>query len=82
LGRKTAKLKKLQNGEFLYYHRNKIDKIEIQPYENTTAKTEIVSNTKPKLEPLPTPKPKADYGALIKFVVIAAIGIAFLLGAV
>jgi hypothetical protein len=78
LGRKTSKLKKLSNGEFLYYHRNKIDKIEIQSYENSTVKKEIKT---PQPKPLPkiATQPKTDSTALLKFIVISAIGIAILL---
>jgi len=50
LGKKAEDLKTLQNGEFVYYCRNKINKIQIEPYDNNTFKTEI-----PQLpEPEPT----------------------------
>lgn len=74
LGNKTVKLKRLRNGEFLYYNRNKIEKIAIAPYEGTTAKTEIVNYTKPTLQPLTTVQ-ETDYGALIKLAVICIIGL-------
>jgi hypothetical protein len=41
LGKKAEDLKTLQNGEFVYFNRNKISKISIEPYDNNTFKTEI-----------------------------------------
>jgi len=37
----AEQLKDLQNGEFLYYCRNKLSRIQIEPYENNTPKRRI-----------------------------------------
>ena len=41
IGKSAEKLKDLQNGEFVYYCRNKISLTEIAPYESEVCKTEI-----------------------------------------
>jgi len=41
LGKKAEDLKTLQNGEFIYFNRNKIGKIRIEPYECENIKTDI-----------------------------------------
>jgi len=51
LGKNADQLKDLQNGEFLYYCRNKLSKIQIEPYENHTAKTHIAIS-EPTLTPI------------------------------
>lgn len=67
-------------GQFLYYHRNRISKIEIQPFENNVAKREIIAE-KPKTEIQPMPKTTSpsDSYALAKLLVITALGILILL---
>lgn len=47
LGQHTEQLKSLSNGQFVYYHRNKISLTETEPYEGTTTKQEIIVS-KPK----------------------------------
>jgi len=41
IGKSAEKLKDLQNGEFVYYCRNKISLTEIAPYESEVCKTQI-----------------------------------------
>jgi hypothetical protein len=41
IGKSAEKLKDLQNGEFVYYCRNKIGLTEIEPYESEVCKTQI-----------------------------------------
>jgi hypothetical protein len=41
LGKKAEDLKTLQNGQFVYYCRNKISLTEIEPYESEVCKTQI-----------------------------------------
>jgi len=48
IGKYAEKLKQLSNGQFVYFNRNKIDKIRIEPFENNIVKTRIG---------LPEPKP-------------------------
>lgn len=82
LGVKAKQLKALENGEFLYYCRNKISKIAIEPYDNSTEKKEISAiNTTPKTEfqPLPTAQPKTDNYALIKFAAVSLLALAWFL---
>jgi hypothetical protein len=75
LGNRAKELKELQNGQFLYYNRNKISKIEIESYANTTAKTQIVHNAAPTPQPQPiTLQPKLDYTPLLRVAVIGFIG--------
>jgi hypothetical protein len=57
LGKNADQLKDLQNGEFLYYCRNKLSKIQIEAYENRTAKTHIAIS-EPIIQPI---KPKQNY---------------------
>ena len=77
LGSKTDKLKKLQNGQFLYYNRNKISEIEIQPFQYTAPKTEIMSKVTQTTQPSPKGT-QTDYGALVKALVISTIGLVWL----
>jgi len=52
LGKKAEDLKTLQNGEFVYFNRNRINKIQIEPYECENIKTEIPQSSirpEPKL---------------------------------
>jgi len=41
LGKKAEDLKTLQNGQFVYFNRNKISLTEIEPYESEVCKTQI-----------------------------------------
>lgn len=73
-------LRKLDSGQFLSMKRHIIS---IEPFESDIVKKQIESNTTPKSEPLPkiTAHQKPDNAALLKFIIVSAIGIAFLLGA-
>jgi len=62
LGKNADQLKELQNGEFLYYCRNRLSKIQIEPYESQTPKTRIAIP-----EPIPI-EPKQHSRAAISFV--------------
>jgi len=76
LGKKqTKKLKTLQNGQFLYYCRNKIDQIQVQPYENSTTKKQITVTESEPIEPLP--KTQANYASL-KTAVVGFLGLIIL----
>jgi len=52
LGKRTEKLKGLQNGEFTYYFRNKISLTKIEPYETTIQKQQIVIPEPEQTEPI------------------------------
>jgi hypothetical protein len=54
LGKNAEQLKDLENGEFVYYCRNKLSKIQIEPYENRTTKTRIAIPEPKPIEPLKT----------------------------
>jgi hypothetical protein len=43
IGKRAEKLRELQNGQFVYYCRNKITTIEIEPYESAIQKTQIAT---------------------------------------
>lgn len=78
LGKKAQELKELQNGNFLYYCRSAISKIQIDPYENTTAKEQIVVLESKPIELIPTlPKTQPNYAiakaVLTSLLLIAAI---------
>lgn len=47
LGKYTETLKGLQNGQFVYYHRNKISLTEIEPYKKNNPKIEIKTHIEP-----------------------------------
>jgi hypothetical protein len=51
LGSYAEKLKELSNGQFVYYHRNKISLTEIEPYQNAKVKTQIAI-PQPTLTPI------------------------------
>jgi hypothetical protein len=69
LGKNADQLKDLQNGEFIYYCRNKLSKIQIDVYENHTTKTRIAI-PEPTLTPI-TLKPKqTDVIALLNLAVV------------
>lgn len=70
-------LQKLSSGQFLNMQKQII---QIQPYEGTTTKTEIVSDTTPTQQPLPKiVEPQLNYQPLLKAGVIGFIGLLFLL---
>ena len=52
LGNHTEKLKELSNGQFVYYHRNKISLTEIEAFQNTTTKTQIQRTNPKPIEPI------------------------------
>jgi len=54
LGTHTEKLKELQNGQFVYYHRNKISLTEIESYQNAKVKTQIPILEPKLIQPLKT----------------------------
>lgn len=67
LGDSTDTLKTLQNGQFIYYHRNKINLTEIELYTSTTPKTQI-RIPEPKIVQIPEkPKQTKDSQALFSF---------------
>jgi hypothetical protein len=49
LGSEVEKLSKLEDGQFLYLTRKSLSKINIEPYDNNTFKTEIPQLPEPKL---------------------------------
>jgi hypothetical protein len=57
LGKKAEDLKTLQNGQFVYFNRNKISLIESEPYESQNTKTQIVIPQSSPIEPI---KPKQE----------------------
>jgi hypothetical protein len=70
LGTHTEKLKQLSNGQFVYYHRNKISLTEIEPYQNAKAKTQI-RQTEPiitPIEPLKTTPQTNNTRAIVSLV--------------
>jgi hypothetical protein len=71
LGKNVDQLKDLQNGEFLYYCRNKLSKIAIEVYENHTTKTRIAI-PEPTLTPI-VPKPKQDTSKALSTLIIAGL---------
>jgi len=73
IGKHTEKLRDLQNGEFIYYCRNKIDKIQIEPFENNILKTRI-SLPEPQTWPNVETRPRThDTGTTIAKLLIVAI---------
>jgi hypothetical protein len=64
----AEQLKDLQNGEFVYYCRNKLSKIQIEPYENHTPKTRIAI-PKPQLSPIPQTKQNYNNTAMLNLIV-------------
>jgi len=61
LGKRTEKLKGLQNGEFIYYCRNNISKIQIEPYEAMIQKQRISIS---EIQPTQPIKPKEQISAI------------------
>jgi len=61
LGKKAEELKTLQNGQFVYFNRNKIGKIQIEPFENNIVKTRIDLPEPKSIEPT---KPKEQISAM------------------
>jgi hypothetical protein len=76
LGKKAKQLTKLNDGEFLFLNRSNLKKIQIEPYESSVAKKQIViPETKP-IEPIkPLPKSQTNNYVLIKAGVILCIGL-------
>jgi len=60
LGKKAEDLKKLQNGQFVYFNRNKISLTEIEPYESDVCKTQIQIPEVQPTQPTQTIKPKQE----------------------
>jgi hypothetical protein len=52
IGKHAEKLKELQNGQFVYYCRNKISLTGIEPYESEVRKTQIVIPQSAPIEPI------------------------------
>jgi hypothetical protein len=71
LGSNVEQLTKLNDGEFLYLTRSGIQKIAIQPFENTTRKQQIFSKI-PQLEPL-KPIPQANSNGVIELIKLAVV---------
>lgn len=61
LGKKAEDLKTLQNGQFIYFNRNKISLIEIEPYESEVCKTQIQI---PEVQPTEPIKGKEQINAM------------------
>jgi hypothetical protein len=72
----TETLRDLKAGQFLNMEQQIF---EIQSYEGSTDKTEITAPTAQPLPKIAEPQPQADYGALIKPVVICFLGLLILL---
>lgn len=70
LGKKAEELKKLQNGQFVYFNRNKISLTEIEPYDATIQKQQIAI---PQIKPIEPIKPKEQISVMpfLKLVMIA-----------
>ena len=71
LGSNVEQLTKLNDGEFLYLTRNSLQKIQIEPYNSTTPKTEI-STKIPQLEPIQQ-LPKQNNAQAISTLIVALI---------
>jgi hypothetical protein len=81
IGKYSEKLRRLSNGQFVYYCRNKISLTEIEPYDNNTFKTEIRQHSVPEPEPKPPiPSNHAAFITLMRLGIIAAFAILFLKG--
>ena len=61
LGKKAEQLKELDNGEFVYFNRNKIGRIQIEPYEAVVQKQQI---TIPQCAPIEPTKAKEEISAI------------------
>jgi hypothetical protein len=64
LGKKAEDLKTLQNGQFVYYCRNKIGLTEIEPYESEVCKTQIQI---PEAQTVPNTEPTKQNISIIPF---------------
>jgi hypothetical protein len=80
LGKKAEDLKKLQNGQFVYFNRNKISLTEIKPYESDVCKTQIQIPEVHPTEPITRPR-ASDIGTNIARLMIVAIFAVLLLRA-
>jgi len=63
LGKDAEQLKTLEAGEFLYFNRGRISKIQIDSFENFEEKTQIVALEK-TIHPISAGMPNQEYGAL------------------
>jgi hypothetical protein len=70
LGKKAEELKTLQNGQFVYFNRNKIGKIQIEPFENNIVKTRIDLPEPKSIEPI-KPKEQISIMPFLKLAMIA-----------
>lgn len=76
LGKKAEDLKKLENGQFVYFNRNKIGKIQIEPYDAIIQKQQIVTPQIKSIEPITTHQntniiPVAKLFILLGFAILA-----------
>lgn len=72
LGKNADQLKELENGQFVYYCRNKLSRIQIEPYENRTPKTQIAIPEPQFIEPLKTQNGSSISSILISLLWILA----------
>jgi hypothetical protein len=80
LGKKAEDLKTLQNGQFIYFNRNKISLTEIEPYETTIQKQHIVI-PEPERTQLIKPKEQISVVPFLKLGMIVGFAI-LLIGAI
>lgn len=74
LGKTTDQLKTLKNGEFLYYCRNTISKIQIEPYEETsTTKTAIPTTELKSVEPIQPVRQTTNDGKALKALILTGL---------
>jgi hypothetical protein len=77
LGKKAEDLKKLQNGQFVYFNRNKISLTEIEPYESDVCKTQIQIPEVHPTEPIQPIRTTQSAGiTLAKLAILAIFAIA------
>jgi hypothetical protein len=72
LGKKAEDLKKLQNGQFVYFNRNKISLTEIEPYESDVCKTQIQI---PEVQPTQPTNQSISIIPLAKLFILLVFGI-------
>jgi len=70
LGEEVEELGKLEDGEFVYLNRNKTSKINIEPYFNNSAKTEIIKESR-TIEEKPKSIKNKDQGKNLTSLTIA-----------
>jgi len=71
LGSEVEQLTKLNDGEFLYLTRDKLQKIAIEPYESHTLKTQIFANIPQPIKAIP--QNSNGIIDIVKFIALAAI---------